>query len=268
MKFSLEIGRKLKTINIGLNNKEIIMDEKTNYQYALEVLSTLHAEVMNGGFYYWWMNGLADQDIYILKRIVAAAREVPTMKELEEILYIYTSKEKILDQEQQDEYITCPECNGTGEYLFGYNEDIEDADEIESCYECNGDGEIYNDEYKDIEEIFEDALDEVDNMYDELYESVPSGGIPVEFLKAAEAYNKYEQTNSEVSPYKAPDGFKPYCVIVGKDGNIFNLMGIAAKALQDVGRDDLAQEMTKKIREGAKSYSQALSIICEYVDAH
>lgn len=59
---------------------------------------------------------------------------------------------------------------------------------------------------------------------------------------------------------------KPNCKLVGKDSNIFVLMGAASKALIDIGRRDLAEEMTEKITAEAENYSQALSMICEYVN--
>ena len=59
---------------------------------------------------------------------------------------------------------------------------------------------------------------------------------------------------------------KPNCKLVGENGNIFNLMGIAARTLKDNGMDDAAEEMNSRIMNGAKSYDEALRIIMEYVD--
>jgi hypothetical protein len=60
---------------------------------------------------------------------------------------------------------------------------------------------------------------------------------------------------------------KPICKLVGQDGNIFNLMGIAIRALQRVGQADKAKEMSVKIKNEAKNYDHALRIIMEYVEA-
>ena len=59
---------------------------------------------------------------------------------------------------------------------------------------------------------------------------------------------------------------KPKCALIGEDGNIFNLMGIASRTLKRNGMKELAEEMCKKITSGAKSYNEALCIIDEYVE--
>lgn len=60
---------------------------------------------------------------------------------------------------------------------------------------------------------------------------------------------------------------KPDCPLIGKDGNIFNLMGIAARTLRENGLDDQAGEMRERIMGGGcQSYEAALSIIGEYVN--
>ena len=61
---------------------------------------------------------------------------------------------------------------------------------------------------------------------------------------------------------------KPKCKLVGQDGNIYNLMGIASRALKDVGQKAQAEEMIDRITHTAKSYDEALVIIMEYVDAY
>lgn len=58
---------------------------------------------------------------------------------------------------------------------------------------------------------------------------------------------------------------KPTANLIGQDGNIFNLVGIAARALRRAGQRDKADEMQKRIF-AAGSYDSALSIIMEYVD--
>lgn len=59
---------------------------------------------------------------------------------------------------------------------------------------------------------------------------------------------------------------KPDCPLIGQDGNIFNLMGIAARTLRENGMTEQSKEMTKRITDGAQSYSEALHIIGEYVN--
>ncbi len=62
--------------------------------------------------------------------------------------------------------------------------------------------------------------------------------------------------------------FRPKCRMIGESGNIFNLMGIARRALCDCGYYELADEMGYRIMHGARSYEEALFIIQEYVDIY
>ncbi len=58
---------------------------------------------------------------------------------------------------------------------------------------------------------------------------------------------------------------KPKCPLIGQNGNIFNLMGIASKTLKRNGMSNDAKEMCDRITSSA-SYDEALSIIDEYVE--
>lgn len=58
---------------------------------------------------------------------------------------------------------------------------------------------------------------------------------------------------------------KPDCALIGQNGNIFNLVGIAARTLRDHGLKDQAKEMTDRVFTSG-SYGEALCIIGEYVN--
>ena len=58
---------------------------------------------------------------------------------------------------------------------------------------------------------------------------------------------------------------KPDCPLIGTDGNIFNLVGIASRTLKRNGLSDEASEMTSKVYKSG-SYEEALGIIGEYVN--
>lgn len=66
-------------------------------------------------------------------------------------------------------------------------------------------------------------------------------------------------------PEKASEQKKPDCKLIGEDGNIFNLMGIASKILRQNGMAEEAVEMRDRIRTSG-SYDEALCIIGEYVN--
>lgn len=61
---------------------------------------------------------------------------------------------------------------------------------------------------------------------------------------------------------------KPKCKLVGTDGNVFALMGRVSTTLKENGMSDKAKEMTNKIMTEAKSYSEALAIMSEYVEVY
>lgn len=58
---------------------------------------------------------------------------------------------------------------------------------------------------------------------------------------------------------------KPDCPLIGQDGNVFNLMGIASRTLKEHGLGDQAQEMCSRITQ-CQSYDSALAIIGDYVN--
>ena len=58
---------------------------------------------------------------------------------------------------------------------------------------------------------------------------------------------------------------KPDCPLIGQNGSIFNLMGIAGRTLREHGMEQQATEMFNRITQ-CKSYDSALSIIGDYVN--
>lgn len=66
-------------------------------------------------------------------------------------------------------------------------------------------------------------------------------------------------------PEKASEQKKPECKLIGEDGNIFNLMGIASRTLRENGMMEEAAEMRDRVRASG-SYDEALCIIGEYVN--
>ena len=60
---------------------------------------------------------------------------------------------------------------------------------------------------------------------------------------------------------------KPSCPLVGQNGNIFNLIGLASRTLRQNGMAAEAKEMQERITGGnCHSYDEALGIISEYVE--
>ncbi len=58
--------------------------------------------------------------------------------------------------------------------------------------------------------------------------------------------------------------FKPDCALIGANGNIFNLLGIAKKTLIDNGMVAESKEMCSRVYQ-CGSYSEALNVLDDYV---
>lgn len=71
-----------------------------------------------------------------------------------------------------------------------------------------------------------------------------------------------EETDAERRTQKSE---KPDCPLIGQNGNIFHLMGIASRTLKQNGMKEQAAEMCDRIRTSG-SYDEALNILGEYVN--
>lgn len=58
---------------------------------------------------------------------------------------------------------------------------------------------------------------------------------------------------------------KPKCKLIGKDGNIFNLVRIASETLKENGKYAEADKMCSQVF-ASKNYKEALIIIGDYVE--
>ena len=58
---------------------------------------------------------------------------------------------------------------------------------------------------------------------------------------------------------------RPMCPIIGADGNIFNLLGIASRTLKNNGMADESAEMYDRVTSSG-SYNEALCIITDYIE--
>ncbi len=58
---------------------------------------------------------------------------------------------------------------------------------------------------------------------------------------------------------------RPKCPIIGADGNIFNIMGIASRTLKRSDMAEKSKEMCSRVTSSG-SYDEALGIIIEYVE--
>lgn len=58
---------------------------------------------------------------------------------------------------------------------------------------------------------------------------------------------------------------KPDCPLIGQNGNIFNLMGLASRTLREHGMEEQAREMRERVMS-SESYDKALCILGDYVN--
>ena len=59
---------------------------------------------------------------------------------------------------------------------------------------------------------------------------------------------------------------KPYCKLIGTDGNVFALAGKVTSALKKAGYPDKAKEFSSKLCQ-CGSYDEALNLMQDYVEA-
>ncbi|MGM9659933.1 MAG: hypothetical protein ACI3WQ_05000 [Faecousia sp.] len=58
---------------------------------------------------------------------------------------------------------------------------------------------------------------------------------------------------------------KPNCPLIGQNGNILNLLGIAGRTLREHGMEDQAREMFQRVTQ-CQSYDSALNVMSDYVN--
>ena len=61
---------------------------------------------------------------------------------------------------------------------------------------------------------------------------------------------------------------KPKCKLIGKDGNVFNLLGIVSRTLRDHRMNKEANECVDRVLNSAQSYDEALCIMMDYVEVY
>lgn len=61
------------------------------------------------------------------------------------------------------------------------------------------------------------------------------------------------------------ESHKPTCKLVGKDGNIFSILGRVSRTLKENGKTEQVKEVSERVMASG-SYGEALQIIMEYVE--
>jgi hypothetical protein len=63
----------------------------------------------------------------------------------------------------------------------------------------------------------------------------------------------------------SPSVTKPVCKLIGKDGNVFNIIGLVSQALKRAGQAARAKEFVRQAF-AAQSYDAVLGLAMDYVE--
>lgn len=137
----------------------------------------------------------------------------------------------------------------SGQFSDGYGEGIE-----QHAFISYTDTDVVEEWDEEEQEPYMEEVETRVDMYLHLWNSK---NFNLEFVD-------YEENPKKVSLAK-PKVTKPKCKLIGQDGNIFNLIGIASRSLRHAGLADKAKEMSEKVTH-CGSYTEALSIIMDYVE--
>lgn len=157
--------------------------------------------------------------------------EVTANRELNEI-----EKEALLD------YLS-------GQFSDGYGEGLEQHE-----FNSYTDTDVVEEWDEEEQETYMEEVETRVDMYLHLWNSK---NFNLEFVDYEENPKKFSLAKPKVT--------KPKCKLIGQDGNIFNLIGIASRSLHHAGLADKAKEMSEKVTH-CGSYTEALSIIMDYVE--
>lgn len=214
-----------------------LLDTFSPLHRAACILGNMNYQVCNGGWSQWHFNHYSifmDDLVKLCAR--GAAQKILNFDKLYEI--VLNVKVLLSDHKVAEQLGYC-ECDGD-----------EDDEECEYCQRQHNEDE-------DIASL---------SKYDEQYYELDDMETTMqEFLNRFE-----EEVDLKAAPVKIQVTTKPRCKLVGTDGNIFALIGVAVRTLKNAGLTEQAKELKDRIiKDGeAHSYSAALGIIMEYVDAY
>lgn len=78
--------------------------------------------------------------------------------------------------------------------------------------------------------------------------------------------NPQDRLMKVISEIEEKQKNKPKVTMTGQNGNVFVLIGICLRSLEEAGQFENAEKMLKEMMEGAQSYDEALVIMMKYCD--
>jgi len=208
-------------------------------------LGNFNYQVENGGFFQWYDNKYAGEDLDDIIDILEKSVEfgIEGADKILKLLYQFRDLGDVNDY-SSIETVECPECR-----FFTEHED--------ECPECGDEGWI--DQPNDPYEEFYYAIKSLD-LDSKYYDIENRLDIYNQILKNFENINKTKVTN-----IKRKREVKPSCKLIGEDGNVFNIIGRVKETLEKTGLKEEAKEFVNKAFQ-CDDYNKVLSLVSKYVN--
>lgn len=230
-------------------NYDQFVDHLDGREYPAVLIGNLNYQVGNGGFSQWHFNGYSSRidDLLIIVSIIArtfpiidvSKRVLAMLLEVNDVLENF---EEVTYEDEEEEY-----------YDDDLDEWVTEWNEVEVYHEPELDH--LDSRYYDLQDDWLKTVDLFLSMTDYAFNEA----ITLPLLSTSELR---ELSNMQSNPPS-----KPRVKLIGENGNIFNLLGIATKALRRNNMGDKAKELTERATKAA-SYDEALAIITDYVEVY
>ena len=220
-------------------------------------LERFHAVVKERGLGFWRECGYMEEDFDVLfehiergysLRITSFSPLMRIFDKIREMGDVNSFRMELTDKE------TCPECDGEG---YSYDH--------ERCKECNGAGRII--ETNVFEGKGEEEYQFAMNVHNPYYRELDKDKLFTSYSGYLERIEEDIDVEKGLERWEVEKRVKPFCKLIGEDGNVFNLLGIVSKTLKRAGYKKEAEEVSKRAWE-CESYDKALQLFMDYVDVY
>jgi hypothetical protein len=233
--------------NIGTRKE--IFQFVTAQQRAAYQLGTFNSHVRTIGLGQWFLDGYYDEDFIDLLHYAERGyvQHIPLFDKFLKVMESIRQLGKPQDYTGLDIDI-CEDCLGHG---------IDD--DGQPCQTCHGRGDMTV--TTNGENVFSERIDFLNETFDLIEENQLLVSVE-EFLTR---WEESIETANVIKFQRQRNPYRPRCNFIGEDGNVFNLIAVAAKTLQQHGLTNQALQMQLDIHN-AKNYEEALGIIERYVE--
>lgn len=220
-------------------------------------MERFHAVVKERGLGFWRECGYMEEDFDVLFEHVERGYSLK-IHSFPQLMQIFDKIREMGDvtsvKLSLSEKETCPECEGA---RFNYDHD--------ECEECKGVGRI-------IETRLFEGKGEGDYQYamdllNPYYARLDVGNLFSAYGEYLERFDEDVDLKEGLQRWEGEKKEKPFCKLIGEDGNVFNLLGIVSKTLKRAGLKEEAKEVADKVWE-CKSYDESLQLFMKYVDIY